>query len=100
MRRFVCNGCGKVWYSAALQEAPCERCGGSLRETSEVAGRRGEDEGRRSEFPGGVAAGAVGGCGFVAAQPGGAARLREDAGGAVSARVPGEPVRASGRVTG
>lgn len=30
VRRFVCRGCGRVWYSAAWTDEPCETCGGKL----------------------------------------------------------------------
>ncbi|MDR7867868.1 MAG: hypothetical protein RIN56_13750 [Sporomusaceae bacterium] len=40
MRRFVCSGCERVWYSAALVDEPCEACGGRLRETERAAGEQ------------------------------------------------------------
>lgn len=40
MRRFVCPGCGRVWYSAALVDEPCEVCGARLRELNGAAGER------------------------------------------------------------
>lgn len=96
MRRFVCCGCGEVWYCAALLDRPCEACGGNLRETAEETGERGDDEERRPEFPGRVTAGEVGRGGAAAAQPGGEAAMRTDAGGKVPAGVPGQPERLPG----
>ncbi len=40
MRRFVCPGCGRVWYSAALTDEPCEACGAGLRELKGDDGER------------------------------------------------------------
>ncbi|MDT8900798.1 hypothetical protein [Anaeroselena agilis] len=40
MRRFVCPGCGRVWYSAALADEPCDACGARLREVAVGTGER------------------------------------------------------------
>jgi len=89
VRRFVCGGCGHVWYSAANADRPCEACGGRLAEEA------GDDDGRarwRAELQGGFAAVAVGGGGAAAAQPGGEKDVRPGGGGPVPPRVPREAV--------
>lgn len=40
MRRFVCSGCERVWYSAALVDEPCEACGGKLQEMKGAPGEK------------------------------------------------------------
>jgi len=42
VRRFVCGGCGRVWYSAGRADEPCEVCGGRLREEEDAGERGGE----------------------------------------------------------
>ncbi len=41
MRRYVCAGCGRVWYSAGKADEPCEACGGGLSAEEGDAGEQG-----------------------------------------------------------
>jgi hypothetical protein len=45
VRRYVCAGCGRVWYSAGKADEPCEACGGGFERGG--GGRRGAGRGVR-----------------------------------------------------